>query len=39
LSSSDIRQRVSQGRSIRFRTPRAVETYIDTHRLYRRLPQ
>jgi nicotinate-nucleotide adenylyltransferase len=35
LSSSDIRQRVEQGRSIRFRTPRAVEMFIHAHQLYR----
>jgi nicotinate-nucleotide adenylyltransferase len=35
LASSDIRARVAQGSSIRFRTPRAVEKYIQTHGLYR----
>jgi nicotinate-nucleotide adenylyltransferase len=35
LSSSDIRRRVAAGQSIRYRTPRAVEEYIETHRLYR----
>lgn len=35
LSSSELRHRVAAGRSIRFRTPRAVETYIDAQRLYR----
>ena len=35
LSSSDIRRRVAEGRSIRYRTPRAVEKYIETHGLYR----
>jgi nicotinate-nucleotide adenylyltransferase len=35
LSSSDLRQRVAAGRSIRYRTPRAVEKYIETHGLYR----
>ena len=34
LSSSDLRQRVAEGRSIRFRTPRAVEKFIETHGLY-----
>ncbi len=34
LSSSDIRRRVADGRSIRFFTPRAVEKYIETHGLY-----
>ncbi|HEY2840067.1 MAG TPA: nicotinate-nucleotide adenylyltransferase, partial [Pirellulales bacterium] len=36
LSSSEIRHRVAAGRSIRYRTPRAVETYIQTHGLYRK---
>jgi nicotinate-nucleotide adenylyltransferase len=36
LSSTDIRQRVREGRSIRFRTPRAVEEYIRSHGLYQR---
>ena len=35
LSSSNLRQRVSSGRSIRFRTPRTVEEYIERERLYR----
>jgi nicotinate-nucleotide adenylyltransferase len=34
LSSSEIRRRVASGRSIRYWTPRAVERYIQTHRLY-----
>lgn len=34
LSSSDMRRRVQQGRSIRFMTPRAVECYIQEQRLY-----
>jgi len=38
LSSSDIRQRVASGHSIRYRTPRAVEKYIETHGLYRSSP-
>lgn len=35
LSSSDLRQRVAAGRSIRFRTPELVERYIEHERLYR----
>lgn len=34
LSSTDLRQRAASGRSLRFRTPRAVEKYIETQRLY-----
>lgn len=34
LSSSEIRRRVAGGSSIRYRTPRAVEKYIETHGLY-----
>jgi len=35
LSASDLRHRVSTGQSIRYRVPRAVEKYIETHGLYR----
>lgn len=35
LSSTDIRSRVVRGQSIRYRTPRAVEKYIESHGLYR----
>jgi nicotinate-nucleotide adenylyltransferase len=35
VSSSDIRARVAVGRTIRYRTPRAVEMYIKTNGLYR----
>lgn len=34
LSSTEIRQRVAEGRSIRYRTPRSVERFIAEHRLY-----
>ena len=34
LSATNIRQRVHDGKSIRFMTPRAVEEYIATHNLY-----
>lgn len=35
LSSTDLRQRAASGRSLRFRTPRAVEKYVETQGLYR----
>jgi nicotinate-nucleotide adenylyltransferase len=35
IRASDLRAAVAAGRSIRYRTPRAVETYISTHALYR----
>jgi nicotinate-nucleotide adenylyltransferase len=38
LSSSEIRRRVAERKSIRYQTPRAVEMYIDTHTLYRQAP-
>ena len=38
ISSSEMRQRVAQGRSIRFRTPRAVEAFIHSERLYQSPP-
>lgn len=34
VSSSEIRSRIAAGRSTRYRTPRAVEMYIETHGLY-----
>jgi nicotinate-nucleotide adenylyltransferase len=34
VSSTDIRRRVRQGKSVRTRVPRAVEQYIKDHRLY-----
>lgn len=34
FSSTDLRDRIVGGRSIRYRTPRGVEEYIRTHRLY-----
>jgi nicotinate-nucleotide adenylyltransferase len=35
VSSTDIRQRILDGRSIRYMTPRAVECYLETHSVYR----
>jgi len=35
LASTDLRNRVANGQSIRYRTPRAVEMYIEAHGLYR----
>lgn len=35
LSSTDIRQRVREGKSVRYMVPRAVEAYIAEHELYR----
>jgi nicotinate-nucleotide adenylyltransferase len=37
LSSTDLRQRAASGQSLRYRTPRAVEKYIETQGLYREL--
>jgi nicotinate-nucleotide adenylyltransferase len=34
LSASDLRRRVAAGQAIRYRTPRAVEKYIETRGLY-----
>jgi nicotinate-nucleotide adenylyltransferase len=34
ISSSDLRARRAEGRSIRFQVPRGVEAYIDAHGLY-----
>jgi nicotinate-nucleotide adenylyltransferase len=36
LSSTDLRQRAATGQSLRYRTPRAVEKYIETHKVYQR---
>ena len=36
ISSTDIRQRLRQGRSVRYRVPDAVLAYIEQHGLYRR---
>ena len=38
LSSTDLRERAAAGKSLRFRTPRAVEKYIETHKLYQNVP-
>ena len=35
ISSTELRERVRTGRSLRFRVPRAVEEYIRQHELYR----
>jgi nicotinate-nucleotide adenylyltransferase len=35
LSSGELRDRISKGKSIRFRVPRPVEAYIEAERLYR----
>jgi len=35
LSATDIRRRVAAGQSIRYRTPRAVEKYVETAGMYR----
>jgi len=37
ISSSDLRQRAADERSLRYLVPRAVQCYIETHRLYRDL--
>ncbi len=34
ISSTELRERVKSGRSIRFRTPRAVEKFIEAQKLY-----
>jgi nicotinate-nucleotide adenylyltransferase len=34
ISSSDVRQRVMDGRAIRYLVPEGVQTYIEKHRLY-----
>jgi nicotinate-nucleotide adenylyltransferase len=34
LSSTDLRERAAAGHSLRYRTPRAVEKYIEAQRLY-----
>jgi nicotinate-nucleotide adenylyltransferase len=38
LRGTELRRRVAAGQSVRFRTPRAVEKYIETHGLYRKPP-
>jgi nicotinate-nucleotide adenylyltransferase len=39
LSSREIRSRIAAGEGIRFRTPRAVEKYIESHQLYRQVDE
>jgi nicotinate-nucleotide adenylyltransferase len=34
ISSSDLRRRAATGRTLRYQVPRAVEVYVETHRLY-----
>lgn len=34
IASSDLRRRLGEGMSIRYMVPRAVECYVETHRLY-----
>jgi nicotinate-nucleotide adenylyltransferase len=35
VSSSDVRRRIREGKSIRYMVPRAVECYIETHGFYK----
>jgi nicotinate-nucleotide adenylyltransferase len=35
IASTDLRRRVSEGKSVRYMVPRGVEAYIDAQRLYR----
>ena len=37
ISATELRHRVQSGQSIRYRVPRAVEMYIETHGLYRQI--
>ncbi|MBX6313237.1 MAG: nicotinate (nicotinamide) nucleotide adenylyltransferase [Isosphaeraceae bacterium] len=39
IAARDLRQRVAEGRSIRYQVPRGVEAYIAEHGLYRRLAE
>ena len=36
IASNDLRQRVAEGRSIRYQVPRGVEAYIEAHGLYQK---
>jgi nicotinate-nucleotide adenylyltransferase len=35
IASTDLRRRLTEGRTVRYMVPRAVETYIEAHGLYR----
>lgn len=36
IASRDLRRRCAEGRSVRYMVPRAVETYLETHQVYRK---
>jgi len=39
VTSSEIRERIAGGRSIRYLVPKKVETYIEKHRLYKNMAE